>query len=115
LTRDMAGWEVLEAPSAYRPGDKSELDAMLAGACARLVDHGADVVVLLGAVLAGAARRIQADSPLPVIDGGRAGALMARAMVDLGTPKPKAGSFAPRQTSALTGVSEALTTLQSGD
>ncbi|MFK7942232.1 MAG: aspartate/glutamate racemase family protein, partial [Paracoccaceae bacterium] len=46
LDRDQAGWEALEAPSAYRPGDKTELDALLAGACTRLADKGADVVVL---------------------------------------------------------------------
>ena len=112
LTRDMAGWEALEAPSAYRPGDKSELDALLLGACERLADQGADVVVLLGAVLAGAALRIQMQSPLPVIDGGQAGALMARAMVDLGTQKPERGTFSARSSDGLVGVSSALAALQ---
>ncbi|MEO1491315.1 MAG: aspartate/glutamate racemase family protein [Pseudomonadota bacterium] len=114
LTRDMAGWEALEAPSAYRPGDKSDLDAMLVGACGRLAKQGADVVVLLGAVLAGAARRIRDTSPLPVIDGGQAGALMARAMVDLAAIKPQVGTYAARASDGLTGVSAALAGLQTG-
>ena len=41
------------------------------------------MVVLSGAVLAGAAVRIQSDTELPVIDGGSAGGLMARAMIEL--------------------------------
>ncbi|MEM9781900.1 MAG: aspartate/glutamate racemase family protein [Pseudomonadota bacterium] len=112
LDRDLAGWLALEAPSAYRPGDKTELDTLLVGAARDLADQGADVVVLLGAVLAGAARRVQADSPLPLIDGGAAGALMIRAMIDLGAPKPATGSFAKRAGGGLQGVSAALEGLQ---
>jgi Asp/Glu/hydantoin racemase len=113
LDRDMAGWEALEAPSAYRPGDKSELDRLLLQAFEKLTTKGADVVVLLGAVLAGSARRVQAASPLPVIDGGRAGALMAKAMAELSVPKPRAGTFAEREGGVLSGVSDALAALQS--
>ena len=112
LTHDMAGWEALDALSAYRRGDKSDLDRLLVDACQRLADPGADVIVLLGAVLAGAARRIQQQSPLPVIDGGRAGALMVRAMVDLGAPKHKTGTYALRESGGMTGTSDALAALQ---
>ncbi|MEL7469704.1 MAG: aspartate/glutamate racemase family protein [Pseudomonadota bacterium] len=112
LTRDMAGWEALEAPSAYRPGEKSELDALLQGAVQRLADQGADVIVLLGAVLAGSARRAKDKCPLPLIDGGQAGALMARAMVDLGVPKPRTGTYSVRVSDGLQGVSQALSALQ---
>lgn len=112
LSRDMAGWEALEAPTAYGPGDKSELDMMLAEACARLAAQGADVVVLLGAVLAGAARRIQVDCALPVIDGGRAGALMAKAMVELGAHNAVQGSRSPGPSDGLSGVSDDLAALQ---
>ncbi|MEM7523069.1 MAG: aspartate/glutamate racemase family protein [Pseudomonadota bacterium] len=115
LDRDMAGWEALEAPSAYRPGDKTELDALLTNAAASLGAQGADVVVLLGAVLAGAARRLADKSPVPLIDGGAAGALMARAMVDLGAPTPKVGTYARRPGGRLGGVSEALARLQAPD
>ncbi|MEO1459097.1 MAG: aspartate/glutamate racemase family protein, partial [Pseudomonadota bacterium] len=94
LDRDMAGWRALEAPEAYRPGDKSALDAALGEAAAGLAAEGADVVVLVGAVLAGAARRVQPGAPVPLVDGGRAGALMIRAMVALGAPPRRVGSFA---------------------
>ncbi|MFK7945876.1 MAG: hypothetical protein AB8B85_23605, partial [Paracoccaceae bacterium] len=72
----------------------------------------ADVVVLLGAVLAGAARRVQSASPLPLIDGGRAGALMAKAMAELAAPKPMTGTYAQRAGGGLNEVSQSLATLQ---
>ncbi|MEM6624904.1 MAG: aspartate/glutamate racemase family protein [Pseudomonadota bacterium] len=112
IERDIAAWESVEAPAAYAPGDKSAVDRVLADACGRLGDQGADAVVLLGAVLAGAAARVQGSSPLPVVDGGVAGALMARAMVDLGAPKQAMGSFAVRQETPMSGVSDALAQFQ---
>lgn len=84
LQADMAAWEAIHAPSAYNPGDTSEADAITLDACSKLVNAGADVIVLLGAVMAGAARRVQVKLSIPVIDGGTAGALVARAAVDLG-------------------------------
>ncbi|MEM7742317.1 MAG: aspartate/glutamate racemase family protein [Pseudomonadota bacterium] len=113
LDHDMAGWETVEAPSAYSPGDKSDVDAALGTACQRLAAQGADVAILLGAVLAGAAERVQEDSPIPVIDGGAAGALMARAMVELAAPKQTVGSFSTASTSSMQGVSDALVALSS--
>ena len=112
LGRDRAGWETVEAPAAYRPGDKSAVDTLLTEAAGRLAGRGADVVVLLGAVLAGAARRIQPGCAVPVLDGGRAGALMARAMADLAPPKPETGSYRRRPGSDLTGVDQALAALR---
>ncbi len=112
VQRDLAGWEALEVPSAYHQGDRDELDALLGAAAVKLATDGADVVVLLGAVLAGAARRAQASSPVPLIDGGRAGALMARAMIELGLRKPSMGSFAARVSGGLCGVSRSLGALQ---
>ena len=41
------------------------------------------MAVLLGAVLAGAAHRVQSKCEIPLVDGGAAGALMARTMVEL--------------------------------
>ncbi|MEM6487952.1 MAG: aspartate/glutamate racemase family protein [Pseudomonadota bacterium] len=115
LERDLAGWESVEAPAAYRPGDKTAVDRLLAAAAGRLAEAGADVVVLVGAVLAGAAARVQAASAVPVIDGGAAGALTLRAMVDLAAPKPRVGRFALRPGGGLAGVSAALGALQPPD
>ena len=121
--RDLAGWEALEAAAAYRAGDKSGVDALITVAVRSLTAKGADVVVLLGAVLAGAARRVQGACMVPVVDGGRAAALTARALIDLGAPKPKSGSYAARAGGLphlcagprrLAGISDALTLLSQG-
>lgn len=112
LDRDRAGWVTLDAPSAYRPGETSELDAMLVGASQSLADAGCDVLVLLGAVLAGAARRLRSQTSIPMIDGGTAGALMAHAMVELGAVSFKAAKRVGTERRGLSGVSDALSTLQ---
>lgn len=83
LQADIAGWRTIEAPTAYQSGSTSEADALVLKACIELKDDGADVVVLLGAVLAGTAHRVQANCEIPLVDGGTAGALMARTMVEL--------------------------------
>lgn len=114
LDRDLAGWEALEAAAAYRAGDKSGVDALITGAVRSLTAKGADVVVLLGAVLAGAARRVQGACMIPVVDGGRAAALTARALIDLGAPKPQSGSYAARAGGGMTGVADALRVLPQG-
>lgn len=115
VERDMAAWRTLEAPAAYRAGDKTALDAQLAQAATDLAAEGAEVVVLLGAVLAGAAARIADRAPTPVLDGGRCGALAARAMVALGARKAQVGSFAALRGGAMIGVSPALARLAKGD
>lgn len=83
LQADMAAWRTIEAPSAYQQDGSGEADAIVIKACQELQSAGADVIVLLGAVLAGAAHRIQSQCEVPLVDGGAAGALTARAMVDL--------------------------------
>jgi allantoin racemase len=111
IERDIAGWRTIEAPAAYAPGAGAALDAMLAETVETLAGDGADVVVMLGAVLAGAAARLRDHAPLPVLDGGRCGALMAQAMTRLAPPKPRIGAFAAPQSGVMTGVDPALAAL----
>ncbi|MFZ1428265.1 MAG: aspartate/glutamate racemase family protein, partial [Geminicoccaceae bacterium] len=76
IDRDRAGWQVIEVPFAYTPGDRSAVEALIAGAVSELAKAGADVAVLLGAVFAGMARRLGPASPIPLVDGALAGGLM---------------------------------------
>jgi len=55
---------------------------------------GADVVILAGAPLAGLARDIGAEIPVPVVDGISAGVAQAELLVRLHTGSHKKGSFA---------------------
>ena len=44
--------------------------------------------------MAGVPRRIQADVPMPVLEGISCGVLQAELLVRLGAPKPRTGSYA---------------------
>lgn len=110
LDRDCAGWRAIEAPGAYAPGGAAAADPMLADAVSALAAEGAAAVVLLGAILAGAARRIGPAAPVRVLDGGRCGALMAQALAALG-PAPRL----PGPAGTLGGVDPALAALARRD
>ena len=69
-----------------------------------IAKDGAESIVLLGAVMAGVARRIEERVPVPVLDGMRCAIPQAEALVRIGARKPATGSYAPpgeRATSAL--------------
>ena len=105
LASRIAGSRVLENTSAYKPGDYTALDAELVAAAQDLIGKdGAESIILLGAVMAGASRRIEARVPVPVLDGMRCAIPQAEALVRIGARKPSTGSYAPpgeRQVSAL--------------
>ena len=69
-----------------------------------IAQDGAESIVLLGAVMAGVARRIEERVPVPVLDGMRCAIPQVEALVRIGARKPATGSYAPpgeRPTSAL--------------
>lgn len=57
-------------------------------------EDGADVVVLAGAPLAGLARDVAGEIPVPVVDGIAAGIRFAEALVGLASGPHRAGAFA---------------------
>ena len=92
----IAGKRVLENTSAYKPGDYSALDAELVGAASELIEKdGAESIILLGAVMAGVARRIEERVGVPVLDGMRCAIPQAEALVRIAARKPSTGSYAP--------------------
>jgi allantoin racemase len=105
LSGRIAGHRVSDNTTAYKPGDTTALDAELVTAAGGLVEKdGAESIVVLGAVMAGAARRIEQRVPVPVLDGMRCAVPQAEALVRIGARKSTTGSYAPtgeRQTSAL--------------
>jgi allantoin racemase len=105
--RDCVGWRAIEAPAIYAPGGGgAAADDAVLDAARLLAQDGAATVVILGAVLAGAARRLEGRAPVRVLDGGRCGALMAKALAALG-PGPRRGGPEGR----LVGVDPALAAL----
>ena len=73
-----------------------------------VADHGADVVILAGAPLAGLANRIRERVPVPLVDGIQAAVTMAEGLVRLNPRKPTAGTFRRPGPKDSTGLAQAL-------
>ena len=114
LSQRVAGWRSLESKAAYSEGDYTELDKALVAASRSLIEQdGAEVIALLGAVMAGVPRRIQNAVPVPVLDGIRCGVPQAEMLVKLGVPKPTTGSYALPGQRAVSNVDAALAAMLS--
>ncbi|MET3936818.1 aspartate/glutamate racemase family protein [Arthrobacter sp. OAP107] len=83
-------------------------ETLLALSRRAVAEDGADVVILAGAPLAGLARELQGQIPVPVVDGISAGIRMAEAVVALQSAPHRAGAFAPPPVKARKGLSEHL-------
>jgi len=83
-------------------------ETLLALSRRAVAEDGADVVILAGAPLAGLARELQGQIPVPVVDGISAGIRMAEAVVGLQSGPHRAGAFAPPPVKARKGLSENL-------
>ncbi len=95
LDRRIAGWEVIDSEKAYAPDRQNEIDDQLIDRCKALIEmDGAEVIILLGAVMAGAPSRLQNRVPVPLIDGIAAATHQLELLVKMALPKPKTGSYA---------------------
>ncbi|MBT2554050.1 aspartate/glutamate racemase family protein [Arthrobacter sp. ISL-5] len=83
-------------------------ETLLALSRQAVTEDGADVVILAGAPLAGLARDLRGQIPVPVVDGISAGIRMAEAVVGLESGPHRAGAFAPPPVKARRGLSENL-------
>jgi Asp/Glu/hydantoin racemase len=73
-----------------------------------VAEDGADVVILAGAPLAGLAKDVASEIPVPIVDGIGAGIRIAEALVALRSGSHRAGSFAPPPPKRRSGLSPAL-------
>lgn len=78
----------------------------LARSCVR--DDGADVIVLAGAPLAGLARGLRGQLPVPVVDGVSSAVRHAQSLLALDCGQAREGSFAPPPAKPNTGLPPAL-------
>jgi allantoin racemase len=79
-----------------------------------LLCGGADAMILGGAALAGMGERIQAEVPVPLVDGIAAAVRLAEALAPLGLKKPAAGSYAAPKGRASVGLAVPLAALLGG-
>jgi len=109
LAGRLAAIEPIEAAALDAYGDPEGVQAALGAAALRLVDgHGAEAVILAGAAMAGMARHVQPDVPVPVLDGVDCAVRLAELLARLGLPKPRTGSFAAPPAKELVGVDPAI-------
>jgi allantoin racemase len=77
-------------------------------------DDGADVIIIAGAPLAGLARSIKDQIPVPVVDGVSSAVCHAQTLVSLAPVAHRQGSFAPPPIKPNKGLPEGITRLLSG-
>lgn len=112
LAERVCGWRTVDDKSAYAPGDTTMVDALLAEACNDLVEQDlAEVIVLVGTVMAGVPLRLQDRVPVPLLDGVSCGVAQAEVLVRLNRPKAKVGSYALPGFRHLDGVEPEITEL----
>jgi len=112
LVARLAGLEGVAATPQDAVRDPAAVEALVLDSVGRLVAAGADSVVLGGAALAGMAARLAA--PVPLLDGIACAVKLGEALAGLGLARPSAGTLAPAQGRASTGLSPALTRLLRG-
>ncbi|WP_237182235.1 aspartate/glutamate racemase family protein [Roseomonas marmotae] len=114
LSARLSGLEGLAATPQDAVAEPARVEAMVLEGIARLVEGGADAVVLGGAALAGMAARLGPRAPVPLLDGIACAVKLAEALVGLGLPRPRGGSLAPLSGRQSTGLSPALAALLRG-
>ena len=88
---------------------KDELKEKLRAECMRaMAEDDAEVVIVGGGPVAGLAREIRDEIPVPLIDGVSAAVKLAEAIVGLGPRPPRTGSFARPAHKPARGLSPAL-------
>ncbi|GAA3952892.1 aspartate/glutamate racemase family protein [Allohahella marinimesophila] len=107
-----AGMRVVGSSAAALYADpENALEAIRIAAQALVDEDRCDAVILAGAALVGLHRRIQADCPVPLIDGIACGVGMLESLVRLKLPKPRAGSYAAPAPAQLQNIDPALAAL----
>lgn len=115
LDRRCAGLRAAPATPQELLAQPDRVAALVAEQVAALVaQDGAESVVLVGAVLAPLLSRIQADAPVPVVEGVRCAVGLAETLAAMRLPKPRAGSFTPPGPRALTGMEGPLADMLRG-
>lgn len=88
---------------------EDKLDEALIAAATDLVEKDeAEVIVLIGAVLSGRSRRLEAHCAVPMLDGMRCGLPMLEAMIRIAPHPARTGSYAFPGGRVSSGLSSAL-------
>ncbi|MEO7393044.1 MAG: aspartate/glutamate racemase family protein [Ramlibacter sp.] len=112
LTTRLASIRSLEQPlQSIGAVQQNHAPALKALAERAVHEDGADVIILAGAPLAGLARSLQGQLPVPVVDGVSSALRHACTLVAMNTGKAVQGSFAPPPAKPNRGLPPALASL----
>ncbi|MGC3985075.1 MAG: aspartate/glutamate racemase family protein [Pseudorhodoferax sp.] len=108
----LASIRALDQPLAGIGSVQTDHGQALKALCERAVaEDGADVIVLAGAPLAGLARSLRGQLPVPVVDGVSSAVRHAESLVALAPGKATRGSFAPPPAKPNAGLPQAIARL----
>jgi allantoin racemase len=108
----LASIRSLDRPLASVGTVQQEHAEALKGLAERAVDEdGADVIILAGAPLAGLARLLHGELPVPMVDGVSSAVRHAESLVALNTGRAQRGSFAPPPPKLHRGLPNGITRL----
>ena len=111
----LASIRTLERPLANIGSAQEDNRAQLLALCERAVDlDRAEVLILAGGPLAGLARSLAGQLPVPVVDGVSSAVRHAETLVALKPGRATRGSFAPPPKKPHRGLSEAMAKLLAG-
>lgn len=91
--------------------EPARVQAEVQAAALRLVDQGAEAVLLAGAAMAAMAPALQPALPVPLLDGVVCAVGLAETLAAQRWPRPRTGSVSPTGGRAVHGVSPALQAL----
>lgn len=108
----LASIRALDRPLASIGAVQQDHAAALRALCERAVDEdGAEVIVLAGAPLAGLARTLHGQLPVPVVDGVSSAVRHAESLVALAPGRATRGSYAPPPAKPHAGLPPAMAAL----
>ncbi|MDM0123022.1 aspartate/glutamate racemase family protein [Variovorax arabinosiphilus] len=108
----LASIRALDQPLAGIGSVQTDHAEALRALCERAVaEDGAEVIILAGAPLAGLARAVRGELPVPVVDGVSSAVRHAETMVALAPGKARSGSFAPPPVKPNAGLPDAIARL----
>ena len=111
----LASIRALDRPLSSIGGVQGEHRARLRELCEQVVDQdGAEVIILGGAPLAGLARSLAGELPVPVVDGVSSAVRHADSLVALAPGRALRGSFAPPPKKPNRGLPPAIERLLAG-
>jgi allantoin racemase len=109
LTARCGGMRLVDVSPLDLLNDPDKIGALLAEQANDLIERDmVDVIVLIGAVMAGMPERVQPKVAVPVVEGVRAAVVLAEALARLNLPKARAGGYAALPARELVGVDPAL-------